>query len=278
MRHHGDNRILLVLGARYDYIKNDGTFNRITRVQSKGGTTTNVVTKYAVVVKPFENRGISFFGNYSETFEPKFGELIVGSGIPFKNLEGESKEIGLKLELLDSRFIATAAYFTTDLKNNAVFDINPNTGLNEFTQGGISPSSGWDLDFTWMINDNWAALVGLADVDSTDFTGKRLRAAQNEFNYKALVRYSASPGRFAGLNAGAGVNYVSERSGDTSNTFFEPGFQTWDAFVSYTRGRLRYQLNVNNITDEVSNSGLIFQSLLFANNPLETRFTVDYSF
>jgi len=273
-----DNRILLVGGARFDYVKNDGNFNRITRVQSVGGNTTSVVTKFAAVVKPFSNRGISLFANYSETFEPRFGELIVGSGIPFKNLAGETKEVGLKLELFESRLVATAAYFKTELKNNAIFEINPSTGLNEFTQGGVSPSEGWDLDLAWMINENWTTLIGLADVDSKDFRGLRLRGVQNDFNYKAFLRYTASPGRLEGLSAGFGVNYVAERSGDTSNTFFAPGFTTWDGFISYKRGPWRYQVNAYNLADEKGLVGLIFQSTLYSNNPREVRFSIEYSF
>ena len=273
-----DNRILLVGGLRYDYVQNNGSFNRITRVQSPALNTTSTVAKYAIVVKPFQNRGISLFFNHAETFEPRFGELIVGSGIPFLNLEGKSDEIGLKLELMDARLIATAAYFDAEQTNLSIFQINPATGLNENTQGGISPSKGWDMDLTWLINDNWTTLIGLAKYDSKTFQGLRNRADQFELNYKAMVRYTASPGRFEGLSIGAGMNYLSDRAGDTPNTYVAPGFVTWDAFVAYRRGNWRYQLNAYNLADEKGLIGLIFQSLLYSNNPRETRFSVRYDF
>ncbi len=274
-----DKRLLLVGGARYDYIQNNGILNRITRVQSGRQTLSSVVTKAALVVKPFENRGVSIFANHSETFEPaRTGETIVGSGIPFKNLEGTGKEVGLKIELMDARLIATAAYFKAEITNLIVFHLNPLTGLNEAVQDGVSPSKGWDLDLSWAFDKNWTGLIGLADVDSKTNTGLRLRGVQNDFNYKGLIRYTASPGIFKGLSGGLGVNYVAERSGDAPNTFVVPGFSTYDGFVTYARSNWRYQINVNNLTNSKAFVGMIFQSVLFSNNPREVRVSAEYRF
>ncbi len=273
-----DNRLLLVGGVRYDFVQNNGTYNYITNVAPRPLTSSNTVSKASVVVKPFPVRGVAFFANYTETFTARFGELVVGSGIPFKNEEGISKEVGLKLELFDARLTMTGSYFDMVTKNLAIFQANPLTGLNEFTQGGRAPAKGWDADFTWLVNENWAVLLGLADVDSKDFRGLRLRGVMNDFNYKGLVRYSASStSRLRGLAVGAGVVNTSDRL-DTTNTFVVPGYNSYDAFVSYSRKNWRFQVNGYNLTDTMEVDGIIQRSLLFANEPRSFRFSAQYDF
>ena len=273
-----DKKLLLVAGMRYDYIKNEGSFNRVTRVAGATANTTSTIYKVAAVVKPFENKGVSLFANYAETFQPLFGEMIVGSGKLLQNIGGISKEAGVKLELYDAKLILTAAYFKAEVTNLTIFEINPRTGFNETTQGGVSPSHGWDLDMTYTMNDNWTILVGLANVYSRDFRGLRLRANPDGFLYKTLVRYTFSPGPFDGLSAGIGVDHHGRRPGDTSNTYFVDGFNNYDGFVSYSTGNWRFNVNAFNLTDERSIIGIIFQSTLFANDPRHVRFSAQYRF
>lgn len=273
-----DDRILLVGGARYDYIRNLGTHNLRTDTTSNPQTTTNWVYKAAAVVKPLPNRGISFFVNYAETFEPRFGELIAGSGIPFKNLEGVSEEIGVKLDLLNSRLVATGSYFNNELANNPIRIFNPNTGLDEFVQEGVTTVDGWELDLAWSVNDNWTLLVGLSDVDSVNPNGLRLRNVQNDFNYKGLVRYDFPSGPLAGLTAGLAVMHVGDRFGDNPNTFVTEAYTTLDAFAHYTVNNWKFQVNAYNLTDEEAMASSIFQALALTADPLSVRFSVQYEF
>lgn len=273
-----DQRILLVGGARYDSIKNQGTTNLITNTTSNPQSGTNWVYKAAAVVKPLPNRGVSFFVNYAETFEPRFGELIAGSGIPFKNLEGTSEEIGVKLELMDSRLVATGSYFNNELANNPIRIFNPNTGLDEFRQEGVTTVDGWELDLAWVLNNNWTALVGLSDVDSVNPDGLRLRNVQNDFNYKALVRYEVPDGPLSGLTAGLAVVRVGDRSGDNPNTFITKGYTNLDAFVTYAVNNWKFQVNGYNLTDEEAMASSIFQALALTADPIRFRFSVQYDF
>jgi outer membrane receptor protein involved in Fe transport len=274
-----NNRILLVAGARYDYIQNNASYNYLTNVGGRPETTTSWVYKAAGVVKPFPGQqGISLFLNYAETFEPRFGELISGSGIPFKNLEGVSKEAGIKMELMDSRLIATGSYFDNELTNNPIRIFNPATGLDEFVQSGVSPIKGWEVDFSWVINKNWTTLLGLSDVDAKASDGRRLRNVQNEFNYKALLKYTVTHPRFSGLSAGAAVISIGDRAGDNPNSYITPGYETLDLFAYYAWKNWRFQANVFNVTDKEALASSIFQSLVLANDPRNFRFSLQYRF
>lgn len=273
-----DQRILLVGGIRYDYIRNNGATNFLTGTTGQPQTTTNWVTKGAVVVKPFDE-GVSFFYNYAETFEPRFGELVAGSGIPFKNLEGETNEMGVKLQLFDSRLIATGSYYRNRLLNNPIRIFNPNTGLDEFVQEGTTKMDGWEIDMTWMIDENWLTLFAIGDVNSINPNGLRQRNVQNDLNYKALVRYSFSPDtQLEGLALGASVVRVGERAGDNPNSFVTDGFNTFDAFATYTTGNWRFQANAMNILDKEAVASSILASLAIANQPRSVRIMAEYSF
>ncbi len=274
-----DQRLLLVAGARYDFVRNNASRNLITNVSGNSQSTTNWVYKAAAVVKPFENRGVAFFLNYAETFEPRFGELVAGSGIPFKNLEGTSEEAGVKFELLEARLIATASYFNNELANNPIRIFNPATGLDEFRQEGITPIKGWEVDLSYLINDNWTILVGLSDVDSRNPSGLRLRNVQNEFNYKFLLKYTGSKGgALEGFTVGASAVSIGDRFGDNPNTFVTRGYTTVDAFLGYSVRNWRFQFNVYNALDEEGVVSSIFQALALANDPRNFRFSVQYDF
>jgi iron complex outermembrane receptor protein len=273
-----DKRLLLVGGARYDFIQNNGTYNFLTKVGPKPLTSDNISKKASIVLKPFHDRGIAFFANYSTTFTARYGELVVGSGIPFENEIGISKEVGMKLELFDARLTLTGSYYDSVTKNLAIFQANPQTGLNEYSQGGRAPAKGWDTDFTWLVNDSWAILGGMGNVNSKDFRGLRLRGVMNGFNYKALVRWSAPRlSRYRGLAVGAGVVNIADRM-DTTNSYVVPGYNSYDAFVSYTFRNWRFQVNGYNLSDKTAIDGIIQRSLLFVNEPRNFRFSVQYDF
>lgn len=273
------NRVILVGGARYDFVQNEGTHNYRNGVSNKPQSTPNWVYKGSVVMKPFRDQeGIAFFLNYSETFSALLGELIQGSGIPLKNQIGNSKEAGIKLQLFDGRLLATAAYFKTELNNFTIFAVNPATTLNEFTQGGIAPAKGWDADMTWTINDNWMMLGGASKVDSKDFRGLRLRGVMNGLTYQTLLRYSApSTGQFRGFSAGAGVKRISDRL-DTTNTITAPGYSEYTAFFTYIHKNWRYQINVDNLTDVLQLWSLTGRVSNPINDPRGLRFGVQYDF
>ncbi|MSU45866.1 MAG: hypothetical protein EXS42_01740 [Lacunisphaera sp.] len=273
-----DNRVLFVGGLRYDYVQDRGTRNLITKTESPNQQKSNVVNKLSVVVKPFANRGVAFFLNRSETFTPLFGELVVGSGIPFKNQVGISKEVGVKLEVFDQRLILTASYFEAEVQNLTIFLFNPATGFNEYQQRGVSPSKGWDLDATWTINDNWNVLVALSDVESKDFRGLFLRNVMNGFNYRTLVRWSApSMGKLKGFSCGAGVVTLSDRV-DATNRFTEPGYNQYEAFAAYARGKWVVQVNLKNLSDVIGTQSLTGRYTQWVNEPRSFELSTRYKF
>ena len=273
-----DKRLLLVGGARYDFVNNLGSTNLNTKVAAVAQTTKSWVYKAAGVVKPFQNRGVAFFVNYAQTFDPRYGELIAGSGIPFKNLEGVAKEAGVKLELMESRLIATGSYFNNELLNNPITIRNPNTGINEFVQEGLTTIKGWELDLAWVIGKNWMTLAGLSDLKSRNPAGLRIRNVQNDFNYKVLVSYNAHEGRYKGLSVGASAIRIGKRAGDAPNSFFVDGYISFDAFLSYARKNWKYQLNAFNLADKQGVESTIFAAIAKPSDPRNFRFSIQYNF
>lgn len=271
-------RILLVGGARFDDVQNGGVDNLITGVAGATRNQQQWVYKAGAVVKPIADTGISLFYNFSQTFEAQFGERVQGSGDLFDNLKGEANEIGLKLELFNKSLIMTASYFDNELDSLPIRIFNPNTGLDEFEQGGLSTVDGFEMDMAWQVNDNIAFVLGLGDVDSKNPNGGRIRNVQNDFNYKLLARYSIHEGSLKGVTTGVSVVKISDRIGSNGQDFVNDGYTTLDTFLYYNWKNWRFQLNLYNLTDEKEVISSIFAALALAENSRNVRFSMQYSF
>lgn len=245
-----NKRVLLVGGARYDVIHNDGVYDNVGKTNGTPQDTTNWVYKASGVVKPFADPGMAIFANYSQTFVPQFGPIAAGVATNLKNQTGTSREIGFKMELLNSQLNGTISYFENELTNNLTFVFDPTLNRNVYAQNGVSTAKGWEADVTWNINSNWTTLVALSDVDSHQPNGLGNRNVPLELNYKALVRYSAHTGPLDGFSFGLGVIHMSRRNGSYGGYYFIPGYTTWDGFVTYKLDHhWKLQLNGYNLTN-----------------------------
>lgn len=274
-----DNRINVVAGVRYDHVVNNGVDNLLTGESTASLTQNEWTWKFGAVVKPLpDNQNVSIFYNFSQTFDPIFEERVPGSGDLLDNLQGEANEIGVKLELFNSALVFTGSYFDNELEAQPLRLFNPDTGLDEFEQGGISTIDGIEFDLAWQVNENIAFVLAASDVDSRDPNGGRVRAIQNEFNYSFLGRYQFLDGPLAGLRVGVTVKDTGDRIGSNRQDFTIKGYTKLGAFARYSWGNFDLQFNAYNLTDEEAALTSIFSALVIADQPRNFKLSGTFRF
>lgn len=271
-----NDRLVLVGGSRWDWGKQQ-TANKLVNPRTiDGGITSAWTFKYGAVgkVRP----GLALFYNHSETFEPQVG-LLRGTNKPLENLEGESDEVGIKLDLFQGKLSGTFSVFDMAL-NNFVFlppgDAQGN--LPPGTQEGVNKTKGWEVDFAFRPIEPLSLIVAYGDLTSRDSNGKAQRGVAQGPNYKGLAKYSFLNGPLKGFSFGAGHLYVNKRAAVTGDLFTLAAYKVSNAFATYSIRDWRFQLNVDNVTDEdyatgsSSRTGEVNRSL-----PRTYKFSVTYT-
>ncbi|MEM8546448.1 MAG: TonB-dependent receptor, partial [Cyanobacteria bacterium P01_H01_bin.119] len=167
--------------------------------------------------------------------------------------EGQQFEVGIRTELLNGRLIANLAFFDLTKQNVATPDPNPlNLGASVAT--GEQSSRGIELDIAGEILPGWNIITNYAYTDATITSdnsgneGNRLTGVP-EHNFNLWTTYDIQDGPLEGLGFGLGFNYVTERFGDTANTFTADGYFLTNAAISYSRDNWRAAINIRNLFD-----------------------------
>lgn len=245
----------LTLGGRYDWARND--LNNIL-TGARTVTTSEAFTGRVGLLHHFDI-GLAPYASYATSFEPVSGTDFNGN--TFDPTEGEQFEIGLKYEPNGWNALFTLSVFQLTQQNvltpdplNTTFQVQ--TGEIEIR--GIEFESKVDL------KHGFALYGGLAWLDS-EITRSNDAATRGNYvmNAPDLVTslwldYTVQAGPLAGLGAGAGVRYVSQRYGDNANDFHLPTYTLFDMAVRYDLRNVHsslkgtaVSLRVNNIADKV---------------------------
>lgn len=223
--------------------------------------------------------GVVPYVSYSRSFNPQPGYSDV-NGSPVAPEEGEQYELGLKMSLLDNRLSATAAIY--QLTRDNVATSNPQDP-SSYLVTGRQRSRGFELDSQMQLGASWqvifayshtkAQVLADSDIPKGDWT---LNVPRNAAS--AWVRYLFGNEVLKGVGVSLGGTAYSKQAGDVPNTFFLPSYQVLNANVSYERGPLRVQLNLDNLFDERYFPTSYDQTLIMRGDPRAARLTLNYAF
>lgn len=248
-------------------------FNEKLRLTLAGRyTTTGDVDPYSgsVDAKKFTPRvGVSYSINsstsayavYDVSFIPQAGATF--TGVAFKPITGDNKEIGLKREWLNGRWSASvAAYQIT--KNG---ELAPDPQHQYFSvQLGQTKTKGIELDVRGEILTGLSITANYAytDAEITDDTepgevGKQIPGTDKNIS-NAWINYRVPSGKAKGLGVSFGVSHITGRTSwygvyDRSVDPTMPNYTRFDAAASYQLDKFGIQLNVNNLFDAKLISG-----------------------
>ncbi len=271
-----DDRLIVVLGARYDSSTTDARNNISNTVTLDGFKVNEWTRKIGVVGRPFEDRNFTLFYSNSQTFNP-VTQTDDQTGERFPNEQSEGDEFGIKFDLFDHRLVMTTSYFDylTEnlLKETPFFDENGEIFFSLAPVGTFS-ITGWEVDLAYQPIDNFSIMAGISDIESITASGVLERNIPDGFSFKTFAKYDFESGPLSNVSLGAGFEYLPRRPGDNGNSFFLPSQHSIDLMFAYQKEDWRFQINVVNVTDESNISGSASRAVIHAASPREARFTL----
>ena len=235
----------VVLGARFDSF--DINVLNVPAGETRSRRDEAITPRFGLVYKPLEN--ISLYASYSESFLPRSGEQytdINGSNNQLDPDTFTNREAGLKWDF--SRGLSlTAAYFEIDKSSPQVADNNPET-LDVID----SEISGFEVQLQGQLTDRWYVTTGYSYLDGEQVnrsgpTGLRpTELPENMFSLWNTWQVTDA------LGLSLGVTHQDDSFIDNGNTAIMPAYTRVDAAAFYDMSdRLRIQLNIENLTDEL---------------------------
>ncbi|MDB6095469.1 MAG: TonB-dependent siderophore receptor [Verrucomicrobia bacterium] len=214
---------------------------------SKGVSTT--LPRYGIVYKV--NDGLSLYSGYSKSFSPLSGVDLLGT--PYRDIYGEDKEVGIKVNSFGGRLFGSVAYF--DILNDPVVTqvqvVDPRTGILVFgnQQTGKQTNKGVEVDMGTQLDLGPGQLLGFAtyyNADPKDETGmKPARAVSTKMTL--FMRYEFKTGPVKGFSIGAGRSEFGSQIG--TGIPLEPGYTLYSATLGYTKKNWSVIVNFDNVTN-----------------------------
>lgn len=236
----------LLAGGRYDYVQFEQGGNFGTGTTTPTAFTPRLGLLYQII------EPVSAYVSYSESFFPGFSGGIQGGGPSLKPQRGRQYEAGIKTETFDRRLRTTVAVYQIKKTNVPVFD--PVAGFS--VNAGEQRSQGIELDILGEPIPGLNIIASYAYTDTkvlnSDFIPRGNRFQNIPLHSGSLwTTYTLQEGTWKGLGGGAGVFTVSDRQGNTGNTFSVPGFARvdlagWYPFTLWGQS-LFAQINVKNL-------------------------------
>jgi iron complex outermembrane receptor protein len=227
----------------------------ITTVSPKSDTANS---KRAALLYKFDN-GVAPYVQYTESFQPTAGADFFGA--PFKPTTGKQEEVGIKYQPNPTTLLTVAAY---DLTQQNVLTADPVAahGPTARVQTGEIRSRGIEFEAKTEVNRELSVLASYAYLDNVVTQtntaaqlGKR-PAGFAAHTASAWADYTFHSGALDGFGLAAGVRYIGESPGNTTNTFYVPAVTLFDAALHYDFASLGpaykgyfLQINATNLFD-----------------------------
>ena len=270
------HRLTIVAGGRGDFVTND-VRDRLLRVNEDRFDT--AFSPRAGIVYEAVPKTVSAYFSYSRSFLSQPYELGV-DGQPLPPQRGEQYEVGVKANAFDGRFSSLLAVYTATRTNVATPDTaNPlfvdATGEERHRgvdfENNASPVKGWDLIASY------AYIDARVTKDNSGRVGDRVVGVP-ENTVSLWTKYTLQTGVFRGLGVGTGFRYLTRQAGDSHNTFALPSYGVLNMALYYRRGRLKAQVNVNNVTNERYFVGAFSDTSVEPGDPISVFSSVNWNF
>lgn len=243
-------QVKVVAGIRTDRVRRSNHNNPVANGTETEGPVTrsrsgDVTYRAGLVYQPTAR--LDLYAQNSTSFRPNFNTQP--DGTPLEPEYGELHEVGQRLRLMQERLQLGTAIFQIEKRN-----ISRALGGGFFEQVGKLRSRGFEAEVAGLITSSWhvnlaygftrATFLDYRTAAGADLSGNTPRRAPEH-----TVSVSTSYTWQNGLSLTGSGRVVSEQFINDTNTVGFNGYELLDLGVSYTRGRVRYGLNLTNVTD-----------------------------
>ncbi|MCP9929080.1 TonB-dependent siderophore receptor [Cyanobium sp. CH-040] len=237
----------LLAGVRYDIADQFRTTRDIGEPRDEFKQTDSAFSpRFGIVYQPIEP--VSLYASYTTSFQPSFGASRNLDDSTFDPEFGRQFEVGLKWDISDRLTFTTALF---DIRRQNVQTPDPDdpeftVQTGEVTSRGLELGLGGEILPGWNITANYSLLDAFVSEDNSIPVGNSLaNVPDNQFSLWSTYRFQE--GSLEGLGFGLGLFYVSQRAGNSDNSFTLPSYFRADAALFYQRNNWRAQLNVENL-------------------------------
>ena len=258
----------VVIGARFDSFEITVLDNRNGAVRTRKDD--KVSPRLGVILKPQDN--LSIYTSYSETFLPRSGDQFADINPPNDALDPDTfsnLEAGVKWDIRPGVAL-TGAVFQIEQSSPQASDTNPDTlDVIESRIRGVEAQLQGQVTDGWFLSTGYTYLDG-EQQDNTGPTGRRVRELP-EHRFSIWNNFQATDQ----LDFGLGLTAQDESFADNGNTVTLPAYVRVDMAVSYqVNDKLRLQVNVENLFDEVYFPFAHTATDITVGAPINARFTV----
>lgn len=264
------DRLSVLLGGRYDWSRTVGETTALAtgRVTPSSLDAEKFSGRLGVIYN-FDN-GVAPYFSYSESFEPQSGTGWQNK--PFKPIEGNQYEVGIKYQPPGSATLLSVAAFDIRRENMTTTDPDPthicgtaggrcSIQAGELRTQGIEleaktePMRGLTLVAAYSLMDNEYSKA-YPNTAGLNLKGKTPVAVPSQ-QASAWARYQLQDGPLAGMGVGGGVRYIGSSYANETNTLKVPSVTLFDLMLDYDLGRaspslkgMQVALNVQNLFDK----------------------------
>ena len=258
----------LVLGLRLDDIdQNSIKYDANGDVSEAVDRNDSVATpRLGFVYKPKVN--LTFYASYSEAYQLKSGDeqYATASNTNLDPNFYENTEVGLKFDF-NQNLSMTAALFEIDAIQQENYTGSNNEALVRDVKGEIS---GYEFQLQGKLTNNWFLIAGYSHLEGKDSKGANLREIP-ETMFSVWNKYILNDQ----LSLGLGMTHQAESLTSTGGTAYLPAFTRVDAAIYYKLSdKLKLQLNIENLTDELYYPNAHKDNQVTVGAPLNATFTV----
>jgi iron complex outermembrane recepter protein len=240
-----NERLIVQAGIRFDRSTTE-SLNRRTSVRNTPPARTAWTPRFGMVYSFSDS--LTAYISRSETFAPIFN--VNPDGSTFKPRTSEQDEIGLKFDGLEGKLSAVVAYYDRSDRNTLIN--HPDPALNSAGYRIQIPGDdqkGFEVDLLLAPVAGLQLMVGASKIDAELLSGFRPENVPTR-TFTAFGSYTIRSGPIRGLKLGLGYIKFNERAGNSTNTYFMPGYDVWNAVATYAWGNNEIQVNFENLEDE----------------------------
>lgn len=235
---------------------------------------------------------VNLYATYVQGYQPQEAARInnPNAGGPFSPLTSTLWEAGAKTQWFQGRFTGNLAVYHLTV-NGALYNAGTPGNPDQLVQIGQEVAKGVEVDLLGQLAPGWSLVANYAYNHATitqsrteaEIGRQKPNAPRHQGNL--WTKYVVSHGRFSGLGAGLGANFVSERlcsiiSPSINNGAPQvlPGYHLFNAALYYQTGKFQLQLNLNNLANRTHWVGGYDYIRLFPGAPRNWLLTVGYTF